>query len=63
MCPTVGPVSLVTSAGKFYREYLRNLRWRVKHPEGYAAPPLPEILSKLADAGLELALDDREGRR
>jgi hypothetical protein len=53
----VAPVSVVTTAGKFYRAYLRNLRWRVEHPRGCAAPPLAEILSKLADAGLELRLD------
>ncbi|MCJ7501477.1 MAG: hypothetical protein MUP80_00255 [Acidobacteriia bacterium] len=50
----VAPVSVVTSAGKFYRAYLRDLRWRVEHPGGCAAPPLADILAKLADAGLDL---------
>lgn len=50
----VVPVSVVTNAGKFYRAYLRDLGWRVEHPDGYAAPPLADILAKLADAGLDL---------
>jgi hypothetical protein len=53
---TVAPVSVVTNAGKFFRVYLRDLRWQLEHPDGYAAPPLPNILSKLADAGLELRI-------
>ena len=53
----VAPVSVVTDAGKFFRAYLRDLRWRVEHPSGHAAPPLADILSKLAEAGIELALD------
>lgn len=53
----VAPVSVVTSAGKFYRAYLRDLHWRVEHPGGCAAPPLADILSKLADAGLELRVE------
>ena len=52
----VAPVSVVTNAGLFFRAYLRDLRWRFEHPEGYAAPPLTDILSKLADAGLELKI-------
>jgi hypothetical protein len=52
----VAPVSVVTNAGKFFRAYLRDLRWRVEHPHGYAAPPLADILAKLADAGLELRI-------
>lgn len=50
----VAPVSVVTNAGRFFRAYLRDLRWRLEHPEGYAAQALPDILAKLADAGLEL---------
>jgi len=50
----VAPVSVVTNAGKFLRAYLRDVRWRLEHPDDYAAPPLTDILSKLADAGLEL---------
>lgn len=52
----VAPVSEVSDAGKFYRAYLTDLRWRIENPSGRAAPPLPDILSKLADAGLELTL-------
>ena len=51
------PVFTVTKAGKFYRAYLRDLTWRLEHPHDYAAPPLADILSKLAEAGLELRLD------
>jgi hypothetical protein len=46
--------SVVTDAGTFFRQYLRDLVWRVQHPGGYAAPPLPDILAKLAEAGLTL---------
>lgn len=46
--------SVVTDAGTFFRQYLRELAWRVRHPDGYAAPPLPDIMSKLANAGLDL---------
>ena len=49
-------MSVVANAGKFFRAYLGDLRWRVEHPEGYVAPPLADILSKLADAGLELRI-------
>ena len=59
----VAPISIVTDAGKFFRAYLKDLAWQLEHPDGYAAPPLVDILSKLGDAGLELALDHREGRR
>jgi hypothetical protein len=52
----VAPVSEVSDAGKFYRAYLTDLRWRVENPSGRAAPPLADILGKLADAGLELTL-------
>jgi hypothetical protein len=51
----VAPVSVVNNAGKFFRAYLRDLAWRLEHPDGYTAPPLADILSKLADAGLELS--------
>lgn len=52
----VAPVTVVTNAGKFFRAYLRDLRWRVENPDGYAAPPLPDILSKLAEVGVELEI-------
>jgi hypothetical protein len=52
----VAPVSIVTTAGKFYRTYLKDLAWRLKHPQSYAAPPLADILAKLADAGLLVEL-------
>jgi hypothetical protein len=55
----VAPVSVVADAGKFYRAYLQDLRWRLQHPHAHAAPPLADILSKLAEAGL--SLDVREG--
>lgn len=50
----VAPVSVVKDAGKFYRAYLKDLGWRIEHPEARAAPPLSDILAKLAEAGLEL---------
>ena len=53
----VAPVSVITNAGKFYRAYLADLARRLAKPEGYHCPPLADILSKLADAGLELAVD------
>jgi hypothetical protein len=52
----VAPVSVVTNAGRFFRAYLTDLRWRLEHPGGHAAPPLPDILAKLAEAGLELQI-------
>ena len=58
----VAPVSVVTSAGKFFRAYLTDLRWRVENPNGRAAPPLADILAKLADAGLTLVADGTESR-
>jgi hypothetical protein len=54
---SVGPMSVVNNAGKFYRTYLSDLAWRLEHPEGYAAPPFTDILTKLADGGLELKLE------
>jgi hypothetical protein len=50
----VAPASVVTNTGKFYRAYLADLARRLAKPEGYHCPPLIDILSKLADAGLEL---------
>jgi hypothetical protein len=50
----VAPASVVTNAGKFYRSYLADLARGLAKPEGYHCPPLTDILSKLADAGLEL---------
>jgi hypothetical protein len=59
----VAPVSVVTDAGKFFHAYLKDLAWRLEHPDGYAAPPLADILSKLAEAGLELRVDAPAVRR
>lgn len=56
----VAPVSTVTNACKFYGAYLADLRWRIEHPECYGAPPLIDILSKLADAGLELRVEPQD---
>jgi hypothetical protein len=53
----VASVSVVTNAGKFFRVYLTNLALRVDQPAAYAAPSLADILSKLADAGLDLITD------
>jgi len=53
----VAPVSIVTNTGKFLRAYLRDLAWRLEHPNGYAAPPLPDIVAKLAEAVLEFDLE------
>lgn len=53
----VAPVSVVTQAGKFYRAYLADLSQRMANPKGYSCPPLSDILSKLADAGLELSIE------
>ena len=50
----VAPVSVVTNAGKFFRSYLRDLAWRMEYPESHAVAPLPDILAKLEEAGLEL---------
>lgn len=54
----VAPVSVITNAGKFFQAYLRDLHWRMEHPDRCAAPPLRDILAKLADAGLELQLEE-----
>ncbi len=53
----VAPVSVVTNAGKFYRGYLRDLKARLEKREGWHCPPLPDILSKLSDSGLELKIE------
>jgi hypothetical protein len=70
----VALISIVTDVDKFIRAYLRDLGQRLQHPGTHACAPLPEILAKLAEVGLELALDgrhtdsvgtggEREGRR
>ncbi len=46
-------VSVVTNAGKFFRSYIRDLAWRMEHPQRHAVAPLPDILDKLAAAGLQ----------
>ena len=53
----VAPISIVTNAGKFFRTYLRDLRWRVEHSESHAVPPLHDIMAKLAEGGVELEID------
>jgi len=55
----VAPVSVITNAGIFYRAYLRDLKKRLKKPNGYHCPPLTDIMGKLADAGLELKIEDQ----
>ena len=52
----VQPWSVVTDVEKFIRACLRGLDWRLKHPKAYAAPPIPEILSKLAEVGVEVEI-------
>ena len=59
----VAPVSVVTDAGRFFRAYLKDLTWRLEHPDTYAAPPLADILTKLADAGLDLTTECGPGIR
>jgi len=53
----VAPVSIVTNAGKFFRAHFRDLKFRLEQPEAYHCPPLTDIVSKLADAGLELRVE------
>jgi len=53
----VTPVSIVTDVDKFMRAHLRDLHFRLEHPNAHASAPLPEILAKLAEVGLELALE------
>jgi hypothetical protein len=52
----VAPVSVVTDVGRFFRSYVKDLGWRLEHPEGRAVPPLADILAKLSDAGLRLEI-------
>src|SRR5215471_5402168 len=53
----VAPISIVSDAGKFYRAYLADLARRLEKPEAHHCPPLADILRKLADAGLELRIE------
>ena len=53
----IQPCSIVTDVNKFIRAYLRDLEWRLAHPKTYACAPLPEILAKLAEVGVELDID------
>jgi hypothetical protein len=55
----VAPISIVTDVGKFISAHLADLDYRLCHPDTYACASLPEILSKLAEVGLELALEAR----
>lgn len=52
----VTPGNLVTNAGKFFRAYLADLSRRAVRPDTHSCAPLSEILAKLSDAGLELAM-------
>jgi len=56
----VQPCSIVTDVDKFIRAYLRDLGWRLEHPKGHVCAPLPEILAKLAEVGVELELEPAE---
>jgi len=58
----VAPVSVVTDAGKFFRAYLNDLAWRLAHPDTCAAPRWVHIISKLADAGLDVITKEREDK-
>ncbi|HEV2491482.1 MAG TPA: hypothetical protein VG204_00255 [Terriglobia bacterium] len=53
----VAPISIVTDVDKFIQAYLRDLGHRLQHPATHSCAPLPEILAKLAEVGLELTLD------
>jgi hypothetical protein len=53
----VAPVSIVVNAGKFFRAYLMDLRSRLAHPDSHSTSPLPDLLAKLAEAGLELRVE------
>jgi len=53
----VQPCSIVTDVDKFIRAYLCDLKFRLEHPDAYACASLREILAKLAEVGLELALE------
>ena len=53
----VAPVSVVTDVGRFVHSHLRDLAWRLEHPNSRACAPLNEILAKLAEAGLDLRLE------
>jgi hypothetical protein len=53
----VAPISIVTDVDKFIQAYLMDLGHRLQYPETHACASLPEILAKLAEVGLELALE------
>src|SRR6516225_2106897 len=53
----VAPISIVTDVDKFLRAYISDLGHRLQHPETHGCAPLPEILAKLGEVGLELALE------
>jgi hypothetical protein len=53
----VTPISVVTDVNKFIGSYLRDLEFRLEHPKAHACASLNEILAKLAEVGVELALD------
>lgn len=62
----VAPISIVTDVDAFIRAYLMDLGHRLQHPRTHACAPLPEILAKLAEVGVELAIerpDDLECER
>jgi hypothetical protein len=50
-------VSIVNDVDKFIAAYLSDLRQRLAHPNTHACAPLHEILTKLAEVGVELAIE------
>jgi hypothetical protein len=62
----VQPVIVVVDVSKFICSCLRDLELRLQHPKSHACASLSEILAKLAEVGVELALDPpiaSEGKR
>jgi hypothetical protein len=53
----IAPVSIVTDVDKFIQAYITDLSHRLEHPETHGCAPLPEILARLAEVGLELILE------
>jgi len=53
----IAPWSLVAHPDQFIAACFRDLDWRLKHPKSYAAPPIPQILAKLAEVGVEVELE------
>ena len=53
----VAPVSVVINASRFFRAYLRDMACRLEHPDTHACALLYEILTKLAEVGVDLEID------